>query len=91
MDYEYFLRCLYYLLKIIAISPEALEALRNWWNSFKEFLPSLQYPDVQEESSSPEPTILKLRGTLYMSTFPVCRGTLSGHATGSAGCSATLS
>jgi hypothetical protein len=67
MDYEYFLRCLYYLAKIIAISPETCEVFSKWCKSFKEFLPSLQYPDVQEESPPPAPFCISVFDTIRVS------------------------
>jgi hypothetical protein len=97
MDYEDLLRSLYYLAKIIAISPETCEALSKWWKSFKEFLPSLDYPEVREEAPSPivlNTAIVPGNGTLqvtddapptlYLNVFETV------HLGGSASTSATL-
>jgi hypothetical protein len=67
MDYEYLLRCLYYLLKIIATAPEACSALSKGRNAFAEFLRSLENPEVQEESPPPAPICISVFDTISLS------------------------
>ena len=87
MDYEYFLRCLYYLAKFIATAPEACQALSKGWKSFTEFLESIDgYGEGQQSLPPPENiTLTPVCGTLRINVFDTV------EVGGSASCSAILS
>jgi len=65
------------LLGILADFPKALENVKKGWSSFKEFLPSLQFPDVQEEAPQlpvQNTTITPPCGTLCINIFDTIPG-----------------